>query len=119
MIVEERDEIVMILASLGQQIQEGEITQRLHDHTVALEVITVSERTVVHKESIVIAGAYFFAHLGVLLHVPDRAAFLGVAGSTDVQMVVYHDFFRSVGGVIFGLGVEQEVHAVVGVEDAV
>jgi hypothetical protein len=69
----------------------------------------------------ILNSALFVAVLlfDVLLHVPNEAAFFGVARTRDVEMVVDHDRLRGPRGVIHALRLKQEVQLVVEVQNTI
>ena len=117
--VDERNEVVVVLAPLWKEVNETQIAQRLHHDTVALKV-AVSAQGAHFVTSVVMSALFVFVlHFGVLLHVPDEAAFFGVAGTRDVEMVVEHDLLRGPRGVVHALRLKQEVQLVVEVQNTI
>ena len=98
----ERDIIVVVFTTLGQNVHVGEVTQWLHHNTVASEmaktvmavgrVADFAMQVVILHQLVMTLCCHFILLLqSVLLHVPDKAAFLCVARSADMQMVFKHD----------------------------
>ena len=97
LVIDERNKIVIVCSSLREHINVRQISKWLHDDAVT------SERGFGLEEIFFIISIFLLNVCRVLLHVPNETAFLGVAWSADVQVVVDHDFFRCPSGVVFGL----------------
>lgn len=97
LIIDERNKIVIVCSSLREHVNVRQISKWLHDDAVT------SERGFGLEEVFFIISTFLLNVCRVLLHVPNETAFLGIAWSADVQVVVDHNFFGCPGGVVFGL----------------
>lgn len=129
--VNERAEIVVVDAELGQQIHEGKVGEGLHHNRIALKIlvlILVTPKKSFQRERI---GLFFYLLIIVVIiviagHVKrkllqgvNHATIFGFHRPRHMNMILKHDLFRLPGEIVFADRVKQEEHSVVPVQDLI